>query len=165
MAALRKLATAALALSAVLAAPATAQMREAALPEIFESYNDCFAATESGEISISSLEALGWSRATIRSSDGEPIENAPLIFGHSERKPIIIMSALEGEGVCMVNARIESFEVFEEFKQAFGGKLPEPDKQGSISYFAQGHPVQIAPTGSREAPALRLAVLTPKESK
>ena len=139
-------------------------MREAALPEIFESYNDCFAATKSGEISVSSLEALGWSRATMRASNGEPIEGGPIIFGHSARKPIIILSALEGEGVCMVNARINSFKTFNELKQAFGGKLPEPDENGSITFFAEGHPVQIAPTGSREAPAMRLAVFTPRES-
>ena len=160
-----KFATAALALSALFASPATAQLREAQLPEIFASYNDCLVATKSGEISVSSLEALGWSRATMRTSDGNPIADGPIIFGHSDRSPIIILSALQGEGVCMVNARIERFEVFEEFKQALGEKLPKPDKNGSITFFVEGQPVQIAPTGSRKAPALRLAVLTPRKSK
>ncbi|KEO92651.1 hypothetical protein EH32_15450 [Erythrobacter litoralis] len=146
-------------------APAAAeQMREAALPEIFETFNDCFAATESGGISVASLEGRGWSRATLRSGDGEVIEGGPIFYGHAERAPIIILSTLEGQGVCMVNARIESFEVFEQFKQAFGGKLPPADDEGTITFMAEGRPVQIAPTGSREAPALRLAVLTERES-
>ncbi|WP_090196250.1 hypothetical protein [Erythrobacter sp. HL-111] len=145
-------------------APAAAQMREATLPEIFETYNDCFAATRTGDMSVASLEELGWSRATLQSDDGQAVEDGPIIYGHAERAPIIILSALEGEGVCMVNARIDSFDVFEEFKKAFGGKLPQADENGAIFFVAEGQPVQIAPTGSREAPALRLAVFTARES-
>ncbi|MBX7482699.1 hypothetical protein [Qipengyuania qiaonensis] len=146
------------------AAPASAQMREAALPEIFESYNDCFAATESGAISIASLESNGWARASMSDGDGEKVEGGPIIYGHTERAPLIILNETEGAGVCMVNARIKSFKVFEEFKAAFGDRLPKPDDEGSITFFADGQAVQMAPTGSREAPALRVAVLTPRKS-
>ncbi|EAQ30549.1 hypothetical protein NAP1_07215 [Erythrobacter sp. NAP1] len=150
--------------AALLAAPASAQLREAALPEIFESYNDCFAATESGSISTSSLEDLGWARATMRDGDGNTVEDGPIIYGHGERAPIIILSDLSGDGICMVNARIESFDTYEEFKAAFGGKLPDANEKGEILFSAQGHIVQIAPTGSREAPAMRLVVGTRTEN-
>lgn len=145
-------------------APASAQMREAKLPDIFESYNDCFAATEGGSISLPALENLGWKRATMRKGDGEEIDGGPIIYGHGKRAPIIILSALEGEGACMVSARIKSFKVLEEFKQAFGGKLSKADESGTITFLAEGQAVQIAPAGSRKAPALRLAVLTPRKS-
>ena len=135
-----------------------AQLREAELPEIFASYNDCFAATKTGSISVESLEKLGWKRAVMRAADGKEIEDGPIIFGHAERSPIIMFDALEGKGICMVNARIKSFDVFEGFKQAFGGKLPPASEDGTTTYVANGQLVQIAPTGTREAPALRLIV-------
>ncbi len=138
-------------------------MREAPLPEIFESYNDCFAATETGAINTDALRDLGWVRATMTDDDGNSVDDGPIIFGHTQRTPLIMLSGLDGEGVCMVSARIESFDVFEEFMAAFGGNLPDPDGDGAITYSAQGHIVQIAPTGSRDKPSLRLVVGTPME--
>jgi len=96
--------------------------------------------------------------------DGNPIEDGPIIFGHAERSPIIMLSALEGNGVCMVNARIESFGVMKQFTDAFGGRLPDPDDEGKITFRAQGHIVQIAPTGTTEKPSLRLVVGTKAET-
>jgi hypothetical protein len=145
------------------ASPSQAQLREAPLPQIFESYNDCFTATESGAIDTDALNGLGWARASMTDGDGEAIEGGPIIFGHADRAPLIILSGLEGDGVCIVNARIESFDVFEEFKAAFGGNLPGPEENGAITYSAQGHIVQIAPTGSRDKPSIRLVVGTPVE--
>ncbi len=151
--------------AALLAAPASAQLREAALPDILQSYKDCFAATDSGSISASSLEELGWARATMRDGDGSTIEGGPIIYGHSERAPIIILSNLSSDSFCVVNARIESFDTYNEFKAAFGGKLPDANENGEILFGAQGRIVQIAPTGSREAPAMRLVVGTRTENK
>lgn len=164
IAALLKQASAAFAIAVLVAAPAAAQLREAPLPQIFESYNDCFAATESGAIDVASLTSLGWARATMSDGDGNPIEGGPIIFGHAERSPIIILSALEGNGVCMVNARIESFDVMKQFTDAFGGRLPAPDDEGKITFRAQGHIVQIAPAGTMEKPSLRLVVGTKAET-
>lgn len=144
--------------------PAQAQLREAPLLQIFESYNDCFAATESGKIDTAALTSLGWARATMTDGNGKRIDDGPIIFGHKDRSPIIFLSALEGDGVCIVNARIESFDIFTSFTDAFGGNLPEPDDEGAITYSAQGHIVQIAPTGSKDKPSLRLVVGTKSET-
>ncbi len=152
------------ALFALGAAPAAAEMRAAPVGEIFESYNDCFAATNGGTLDPTELEKLGWSRATI-SSDGKAVEDGPIIYGHGQRAPIILLSGTGGAGICIVNARIKSFAVFEEFTAAFGGKLHKPNKDGEITFMAEGRPVQIAPTGSRDKPAMRLVVMTPTENK
>jgi len=149
---------------ALLSAPVAAQLRPAPLEEIFESYNDCFATTNSGQLAPAELKKLGWKRATIE-AEGKAVDGGPIIFGHGNRAPIILLSGTEGQGVCIVNARIESFSVFEDFKAAFGGKLPKPDKDGEITFFAEGRPVQIAATGSQNEPALRLVVMTPMEKK
>ncbi|WP_337660975.1 hypothetical protein [Erythrobacter sp. Alg231-14] len=128
--------------------------------QIFETYNDCFAATENGSIDTAALGSLGWALARMTTDDGRDVEGAPIIFGHGERAPIILLSATEGDGFCIVMARVENSEVFDQFKQAFGSDLPDPDENGAITFFAQGHVVQIAQTGSRDEPSVRLAVGT-----
>ncbi|WP_188641484.1 hypothetical protein [Blastomonas marina] len=151
-------------MAALFVAPASGQMRVAELGEVYESYNDCFAVTETGSIDPAALAAAGWQRATMSNGDGGEIEDGPIIFGHLERAPIIMLSALEGEGACIVIARIKNLKAFEQFKSAWGGKLPQPNKDGEISFFAEGRAVQMAPTGSRKEPSLRLAVGTRMES-
>ncbi len=74
-----------------------------------------------------------------------------------------MLSAEKGTGVCVVIAKLKDEKVFESFLSAFGEKLPKPDKEGNISFSAEGHPVQLALTGSKEAPAMRAIIMTPKE--
>lgn len=148
---------------ALAATPAAAQIETAPVRDVFASYNDCFAATNSGSLAPAELETRGWERATIENSKGEKLSDAPIIYGHAARAPLILLSALQGQGVCVVTARIESLAVFEEFKAAFGGNLPKPDKDGEITYQAEGRIVKIAPTGSREEPRLKLVVGTRME--
>jgi hypothetical protein len=147
------------------AVPAAAQTGTAPVRQVFETYNDCFAATNTASLAPAELEKLGWQRASVESSKGDKITDAPIIFAHADRSPLILLSGLEGQGICVVTARIESYAVFDEFKAAFGDKLPRPDKKGNITYQAEGRIVQIAPTGSPEKPSLKLVVGTRMESK
>jgi hypothetical protein len=145
--------------------PAAAQLRPSPLGDIYESYNDCFKVATKYGLKPENLPSLGWSRATISSKRGEAIADEPIIFGHSKRQPLIMLSAETGEGVCIVMARLEKTSAFEEFKKAWGGKLPEPDSDGAISFLADGHIVQLRQTGSRQEPALSIAVMTSTGSK
>ena len=99
------------------------------------------------------------------SKDGKPVANAPIIYGHAARKPVILLSAEKGDGLCIVMARIESAKAFEDFKSAWGGKLPPPDKEGAIYFFAEGQPIRLQRTGTAEQPALAIAVMTAPEKK
>ena len=152
------------ALVALVVAPANAEMRVAELGEVYESYNDCFAVTESGALAPDALVAKGWQRASMSDSKGKAIGDGPIIFGNPERAPIIMLSALEGDGVCVVIARIKNSKAFDQFKSAWGDQLPKPDKNGQITFFAEGRAVQMAPTGSKQKPRLRLVVGTRMES-
>jgi hypothetical protein len=158
---LRKLALAAAA--SALAAPAAAQLRPSPLNEIYQSYNDCFKVATAGGLKPEVLGPLGWSRAKV--SGGAPAASDPIIFGHAQRRPLILLSAEQGQGLCIVMARLENAGAFDEFKKAWGGKLPKPDAEGAISFSAEGHIVQLRQTGTRQAPSLSLAVMTPTESK
>ena len=162
---MRKAFAPALAGAALAATPAAAQMEPAPVAEVFASYNDCFAATNTASLAPAELEARGWERATIENRQGEKVGDAPIIYGHAARAPLILLNALQGQGVSVVSARIASPAVFEEFKAAFGGRLPKPDKDGEITYQAEGRIVRIAQTGSREKPSLKLVVGTRMEKK
>ena len=147
-----------------MASPVAAQLRPSPLGDIYESYNDCFKVATKDGLKPEIMPSLGWSRATISSKDGKAVAAGPIIFGHSKRKPLIVLSAERGEGLCIVMARLESASAFEDFKKAWGGKLPKPDSEGAISFFAEGHIVQLRQTGSRQEPSLSIAVMTSTRS-
>ena len=148
---------------AALPAPATAEIPVSPLADIYASYNDCFKVATKDGMKPDALAALGWSKATV-SKDGRAIADAPDIYGHARRKPIILLSAQKGEGICIVMARLESVGAFEEFKKGWGGKLPKPDAEGAISFFAEGHPIQLRQTGSADKPSMSIMVGTPMKS-
>ena len=150
---------------AVLAAPAAAEIPVSPLGDIYESYNDCLKVADPGGLSKGTLASLGWQRATMSTKDGKPIADGPIIYGNAKRKPIILLSAEQGKGACIVMARVATAASFGEFLQAWGGKLPAPDKDGVITFFDEGRPVQIRQTGSADKPALTMAVMTPSEKK
>ena len=154
----------ALAFAGSLAAPAAADLPVSPLKDIYESYNDCFKVATKEGLKVDALGPLGWSRASV-SKDGKPVANAPIIYGHSGRKPIILLSAEKGNGLCIVMARLESAKAYDDFKAAWGTKLPVPDKEGAIYFFEDGQPVRLQPAGKPGEPGMTIAVMTPPEKK
>jgi len=144
--------------------PASAEIPVSPLGDIYQSYNDCFKVVTKDGIKPEVLGTLGWSRATV-SKNGKQVGSTPVIYGHLKRKPIILLSAEKGEGLCIVMARLENTKAFGDFKSAWGGKLPKPDAQGAISFFAEGHPIQLRQTGSADKPAMSIVVGTPMKSE
>ena len=151
-------------LGVMIAPPAAAEMSVSPLGDIYESYNDCFKVATKEGIQPEVLASLGWQRAKI-SGGAKPKAEDPVIYGHPARKPLIILSSPKGDGICIVTARLESTKAFEDFKSAWGGKLPKPDAQGAIMFFADGHPIQLRQTGSADKPAMSITVGTPMKSE
>ena len=155
----------ALAIGAIaIAVPASAELPVSPLGDIYESYNDCFKVATKDGIQPSALTPLGWKQAQV-SGSGKPKAGELIIYGHGSRKPIIMLSAPSGDGICIVMARLENGRAFEEFKSAWGGKLPKPDDKGAITFFAEGHPIQLRQTGTADKPAMSIVVGTPAKSE
>lgn len=146
-----------------MAGPVFAELPVSPLGEIYESYNDCFKVATKDGIKLEVLTSLGWQRAKVSGAKSKAED--PVIYGHASRKPIIILSSPRGDGICIVTARLESMKAFEEFKSAWGGKLPKPDAEGAIMFFADGHPIQLRQTGSADKPAMSIVVGTPTKSE
>ena len=146
------------------AVPSFAELPISPLKDIYESYNDCFKVATKDGIKPEMLAPLGWQRAKV-SGGGKPKADEPIIFGHSARKPIMMLSSPQGDGICIIMARLESRQSFEEFKSAWGGKLPKPDANGAITFFAEGHPIQLRQTGTADKPAMSIVVGMPAKSE
>ena len=149
----------------MLAAPASAELPVSPLADIYESYNDCLKVATKEGLKLDVLASLGWSPATVTGPDGKPVTDGPTIFGNATRKPVIFLSVEQAGNVCSVMARLEKAESFAEFKKAWGGKLPKPDKDGIIGFFDEGHPVALRETGTPVKPALTISVMTTMEEK
>ncbi len=155
----------ALAVSMAAAGTASAQLRPSPLGDIYESYNDCFKVAVEGGVKPDVLPALGWSRATVSSKNGKVEKGTPIIYSHLKRAPLILLSSEQGDGICIVMARLENTKAFKQFKSAWGGKLPKPDAQGAITFFAEGHPIQLRQTGTTDKPSLSIVVGIPAKSQ
>jgi len=130
------------------------------LSEIYESYNDCFAATDNGQLTPEALTQRGWTRAT--SSDGQT--NSLSFYGRADRAPIITLSGDKNGGICIVMARFKDVSEVRKFLSAWGDKLPA-FKDGQLSFFAEGHPIMFRQAGSQTEPRLNLIVGTVSGTK
>jgi hypothetical protein len=144
--------------------PAVADIRPSPLGDIYASYNDCFKVMTKDGVRPEVLGTLGWSPAS-PSASGKPRKDGPALFAHPQRAPVIMLSSNPGEGICIVMARLERVAAFEEFKSAWGGQLPKPNRDGVIFFQAEGHPIRLQQTGSRQEPSLTIAVMPPSENK
>lgn len=151
-------------LLAAIGAPAAADIAPSPLGDIYETFNDCLAVAQPTGLNVEKAKSLGWSKATMSTKDGKSVDG-PLIYGNPKRKPIMLLTAEKGEGLCIVMARLESAEAFPKFLEAWQPHLPKPDKDGTISFSDDGHIVQIRRTGTADRPALTMAVMTPLEKK
>ena len=154
-----------LAAALLVAAPAAADLPTSPLGDIYESYNDCLKVAAPGALDLSVLKSLGWSPAKVTGADGKPVTGAPTIFGNAKRKPLIFLSLEKAGNVCNVMARLENDGSYATFLEAWGGKLPPPDKDGMIGFVDEGHLVVIRQTGTPAKPALTMSVMTPPEKK
>ena len=147
-------------LSMIAAAQDASLDRVGPIEEIYESYNDCFAATQGAEIDAEKLVELGWSRAQ---SEGEG-DDSPIFFARTDRAPLIMLSAPRGRGVCVVMAGFDSTKSMRKFLGAWGDGLPE-FKDGQLGFFAEGHPIIFKQAGSQKKPRLNLVVGMGPEAK
>lgn len=146
------------------ASPAAADIPVSPLEDIYLSFNDCLEVAQPKGLDLEKLSSLGWVKATMTDAAGKPIAG-PDIYGNPKRKPIVLLSKEGGPGVCIVMARIESAASYGKFLEAWGGKLPAPDKEGAITFFDGNRPVQLRQTGTADKPSLTVAVMVPEGAK
>ena len=128
---------------------------------------DCAEATTAGSINTERLAAKGWNAADI-SAGGEAVDTPLRIFGKSGDNPILMVSpSTDGspEG-CLLTGSLERETDFEAVHTAFEENFDAAGKKANDRYVRIGTDIAIlSPTGSRNKPSFRVAVLELGDSK
>jgi hypothetical protein len=166
MKAFAKLAGAALALAAplhALDAQGPASGLEPSDPDaILAATRSCHDAVTDERLDEDRLTAEGWSLATAE-RNGRPVEMPVRMFGRNS----IMLIAMDSPG-CVVMARLRSREdyarVIEALTAAHGSPALTEAEGKRVWVLPNDRAMQAEPTGSRERPSLRVAVIAMRGS-
>lgn len=156
------------------ASPAAAQgsasgLKPASPADIVAATSSCMAAVGPNGTDEGVLLAQGWAKATM-TSKGKTVE-APLNVYGRKAGNVILMTApdTKASGICTVMARIDRPETAPAVVNAMSTQLqtkPAKTEPGSVYWFAQQRIVQLATTGDRSKPSVRVSVMQiPEKSK
>jgi len=163
--ALSPLALSALALGAV---QASAQgLSPSSMDEILSGTRSCLTATSPSGVDEKKLQADGWQHATL-SSNGKSIENGLTFYGR--KGLLIILNKSAATPLCALSARIAARPDYLKLQAAMAKLYGGPagtDPQGEYVFMTTDHHIiDLAPTGSTDSPAVRVAVgPVPEEKK
>jgi hypothetical protein len=151
---------------------ATVQAAAQGLPpvgidEIMSGTRSCLSATSSTGVDEQKLQSEGWHHATL-SSNGKPIENGLTSYGKGGL--LMILSKTAATPLCALSARIAAGPDYLKLQAAmatlYGGSAgTDPDGE-YVFMTTDHHIIDLAPTGSNDSPAVRVAVgPVPQEKK
>lgn len=145
------------------AVSAHAQMQPASAEQLGEAAGACLAAVDGDGPLPEELGSLGWERATI-SSKGKAVDSPLGMFGKSGNDAIILVSKPDNESgaSCVVIARLASTKLYHPTAEAISRIVGPPTKREDNIYFwsLDGKAAQLAPTGTRDEPALRFVIVS-----
>ena len=157
---LERLATACVMGGVLLVAPAHAQMRPAAADDIIAAIDACRSAAGSGGVDETRLTGAAWQAETFGSKE-RPTETPLRIYAKRGNNAVLMFTRdASGPGVCIVTARIRSTAdaplVANQISSRFGAPIQAAPQE--VTWRAERHILQLAPTGNRNAPSLRIGV-------
>ena len=145
-------------------APAFAQasLQPAEPAEIASAVATCVAAARPGSVDSGVLTGQGWAKGEAADQDGKAIELPFDVYARKGAKVMITARNADGNGMCSVVARIDRMEtaprVADALSTQFKVKPFQADKEG-ILWFADRRIVQLAATGDRSKPGVRVSVM------
>jgi hypothetical protein len=165
---LRPLAALALLASAGPALAQASALRPAAPAHVVTGLSACIAAMRpGGGVEQSKLTGAGWRKGTAEDAKGKAMPMPFAIYGRKDAN-VVLLTDPAGKGACTVLARIERPESAPAVVQALAAHLkaqPKRDKNNNLIWLAGRTAVQLAATGDRAKPALRVAVIQLAEKK
>ena len=143
--------------------PANAKgLETASQGEIVAGARSCVASVGPAGLDQTRLVADGWSKGSIASKDGKPIDTSIILYGKGH---LMLMSMQPQPGkpqLCTLLARIESVRAFAGIQTAFASTYGAPFKDdGKGDQFSQAPDhrfINLASTGSNDRPSVRVAV-------
>jgi hypothetical protein len=139
-----------------------AALQPAAPPEIVAAASTCLAAAKPGSVDAAALTARGWAKGEASDGSGKAVKLPFDAFSRKDGKVVIIVAAADGNGMCSVVARIDRVETASAVANALSAEFKvkpfQADKEGII-WFADGRLVQLAATGDRSKPSVRISLM------
>ncbi|GAA4217666.1 hypothetical protein GCM10022253_16690 [Sphingomonas endophytica] len=169
--ALRRLLVAALCAVGTAASPANAKARAPASPEeIVAGVRSCVVSVGPAGLDQARLAADGWSKASISSKDGKPVESPLIVYGKGRLMMVSTTPARGTSQLCTVMADIGSVSAFPGIQAAMANAYGAPfkdDGKGEQFFAAPDHRyIDLASTGNNDRPSIRAAVVyVSRESK
>ncbi len=158
-------------LGAASAAAAQGQILVPAAPaEIAAAVASCVAATNAGGADAKVLGAQGWQRAIATDGKGKPLATPFAVYGRKGGKTMIMIApSKQGRDLCTVTARIDGTAAAKPVVEAVSAQLktkPAKVEPSAIYWLAGGKAVQLASTGDRSKPSVRISIMQlPEKSK
>ena len=118
----------------------------------------CRAATTRKSIDVNVLKQKGFAASSWRGPSGRPVQNAPRVFG---KDGALILLTDDGHD-CTIMAGLKASSDWMALNiklNATLGVAPFETKLGQTSWRVADHAIQLAATGSREKPAVRVMII------
>lgn len=144
-------------------APKNAKAMPASTPEqLVASIKSCSTAVSAEGIKDDNLAKAGWSKGTLKNEEGEA-SDAVRVYSHKEVSALIMLppeSRKDGKS-CIVMAKMASVKDIAGAANLLSsemGKAPEKGRSQDVVWLAGERAIQLMPTGTEEAPAVRVIV-------
>ncbi len=154
---------AALCAVATLASPVVAEgMGIASQDEILAGIRSCTNGVGPAGLDEAHLIADGWSKGSMSSKDGKPVENGLIVYGKGHLMVLTSNAGLGQMQLCNFVAKIASVQAFPKLQAAMASTYGVPFKdngRGDQYYRASNsHLINLVFTGSNDRPSVRVAV-------
>lgn len=145
------------------AAPANAKKMPPSTPEqLVASIKSCSTAVSAEGIKDDNLKTAGWSKGELKGADGEATD-AVRVYSHKEVNALIMLppEARKDGKSCIVMAKMASVKDIANAANLLSseiGKAPEKGRTQDVVWLARERAIQMTPTGTEAAPAVRVIV-------
>lgn len=137
-----------------------APLSSAGTPEIISGVESCLAVTSSTGVDAEKLRADGWA-AMSASENGKPVPSPMPLF--SKGNLLLIQQGGTPTPICAIMAKVPNVPAVRQIVVAMDSalKTARKGKDGKAIpayWFPEGHIVELATTGTPEAPGVRIVV-------
>jgi hypothetical protein len=143
-------------------------LQPASPAEIVAAASTCFASAKPGMIDASVLTGQGWAKGEASDKSGKTIDLPFDFYGRKGSKVMIMAKNADGNGMCSVLARVDRIETSSAVAQALSARFRKKpfkaDKEG-VFWLSERRIVQLAATGDRAKPSVRISVMQQIEKK
>lgn len=156
-----------IAIAAVVGQPLSAA-KTAKVEGIYSGVNACLDATSLAGVSATLLMENGWRPGTISADDKQIATDLRFYGSTSKANEGVVLMALDDKPICTITARIDRFSMIDNLIHAVSTKRenkPPVQSEGDYYWISKEVIIQMAATGSRSKPSVRIVIMAQEEKE